>query len=79
MHVCLDSDVASGMVSFHLGKEAVSRHRLQALLARGDFDRALELARANSMDESDVHAARLLALLREAGAAARASMTTGGA
>lgn len=54
---------------FQLGKEAVPRHRLQALLARGDFERALELARANSMDETDVHAARLLALLRGAGGA----------
>lgn len=48
-------------------KEAVPRHRLQALLARGEFDRALDLARANSMDEVDVHVARLLALLREGG------------
>lgn len=52
---------------FYLGKEAVPRHRLQALLAKGDFDQALELARAFNMDENDVHAARLLALLREAG------------
>eukprot|EP00752_Nemacystus_decipiens_P005910 g5342.t1 len=59
------SDVASGKVAFQLGKEAVPRHRLQALLARGDFGPALELARANSMDETDVHAARLLALLRK--------------
>lgn len=64
------SDVTSGKVSFRVGKEAVPRHRLQALLAGGDFDRALELARANSMDETDVHAARLLALLRKGGGAA---------
>lgn len=74
--VCVSycSDVASGKVRFQLGKEAVPRHRLQALLARGEFERALELARATSMDETDVHAARLLALLREgSGAAATAS------
>lgn len=52
----------------HIGKEAVPRHRLQALLARGEFDRALELARAHSMDETEVHAARLLSMLRDAGA-----------
>lgn len=56
----------------------MSRHRLQALLARGEFDRALELARAHSMNESDVHAARLLALLREGGAAASATTTSAG-
>lgn len=61
------SDVSSGKVGFHLGKESVPRHRLQALLTRGDFDRALDLARAHSMDETDVHAARLLALLRDGG------------
>lgn len=56
-------------MGFYLGKEAVPRHRLQALLARGEFDRALDLARTNSMDEVDVHAARLLALMREGGGA----------
>lgn len=61
---------ASGKVGFYLGKEAVPRHRLQALLTKGDFDGALDLARAHSMDETDVHAARLLALLREGGSAA---------
>lgn len=65
------SDAASGKVGFYLGKEAVPRHRLQALLSRGEFDRALELARAHSMDETDVHAARLLTLLREGGEANR--------
>ncbi|CAM9262363.1 unnamed protein product [Ectocarpus sp. 12 AP-2014] len=69
----ITSDPASRKAGFHLVKEAVPRHRLQALLARGDFDRALELARANSMDETDVHAARLLALLSGAGGAASAS------
>lgn len=64
------SDADSGKVGFYLGKEAVPRHRLQALLSRGEFDRALDLARAHSMDETDVHAARLLALLREGGEAA---------
>lgn len=61
------SEPTSGKARFYLGKEAVPRHRLQALLAKGDFDQALELARAFNMDENDVHAARLLALLREAG------------
>lgn len=59
--------MASGKVGFYLGKEAVPRHRLQGLLVRGEFDRALDLALANSMDEVDVHVARLLALLREGG------------
>lgn len=58
-------DVASGKVGFHVGKEAVPRNRLQALLASGDFERALELARAYSMDENDVYAARLLAMLKK--------------
>lgn len=64
------SDAISGKLGFYLGKEAVPRHRLQALLSRGEFDRALDLARAHSMDETDVHAARLLALLREGAEAA---------
>lgn len=66
------SDTVNGNVKFYLGKEAVPRHRLQALLAGGEFDRALELARAHSMDETDVHAARLLSLLREGGGGSRA-------
>ncbi|CAM9795603.1 unnamed protein product [Ascophyllum nodosum] len=61
------SEPATGKARFYLGKEAVPRHRLQALLTRGDYDQALELARAFGMDENDVHAARLLALLRAGG------------
>lgn len=70
------SDAASGKVGFYLGKEAVPRHRLQALLSRGEFDRALDLARAHSMDETEVHAARLLALLREGGEAVAGEVLT---
>lgn len=58
-------------MDFYIGKEAVPRHRLQAMLARGNFDGALQLARAHSMDETDVHAARLLWLLSAGGSGIR--------